>query len=441
MAHTEKRVRITNEIIKKTKHDGRTHHVLWDSVVAGLGLRIRESGRHAWVVRYRDATGNRRKALGPWTERERAKALTIPEARKEAQRVLGQVAAGTVPEVVAAPTKSITLGKLWADFVATKSETLSKATITAYTCGWKAWIAPVLGVNRPVTSIRKGDVAELFDVVTAGKIGAKETARGGGKHQANRVLATLSSLLSYAERRELIPEGSNPCRFFNERHPEPPRRRYLARDEQARLIAAMEAEEKAAWQELRDLPPGRVHLRHRIVARIAAIVGLRVVMWSAARPGEVLSARWADVDLDQGIIMLTKRKTGTVTHCGLALPPPAVEALTRLAKVSDLDGWLVPSRFRSAQHLSTFQVLWRRLRKAAKLAADLTPYSMRRTGATELRRNGVPIGHSSILLGHAESRTTERHYAVAVEEDGRVAAAKLAAHYERVVMEARRERH
>jgi integrase len=441
MPHVAKNKAITNAQIKAAKPNGKSHQVLWDSRVGGLGLRVRASGRHVWLVRYRDPDGhNRRTTLGPWTERERDGALTIPQARTEAQRVLGQVAAGG--DVAKRQGKGPSLEELWERFLDHKNQRLAHETLVSYRSCWGVWIAPVLGRKRSLTSIVGANVFDLHDAVMnkAGRRG-RSTNRGGGKHMANRVVATLSFMMSFAETRGMLPRGSNPCRVFDGWHKEQRKRRFLSDDELVRLLAAIDAEERAAWAELESLPPKRVQLRPRVVARVSGITGLRVLMLTAGRPSEILGSRWDDVDLEAGLITLQSRKTGTEQHYGLALPPQAVSALRRLATVADTSGWLVASRMYPTRHLTTFGVLWARLRTAAGLPTDLTPYALRRTAATTARHLGAPMSHTATYLGHANSNITERAYAAPIAADGRQVSVVVADHYDKLSREAGHVRH
>ena len=63
-----------------------------DDDLAGFGLRAKPSGVCTWVVQYRNLAGRTRKlALG------RVGVLTPDEARREARKALGRVAAGEDP--------------------------------------------------------------------------------------------------------------------------------------------------------------------------------------------------------------------------------------------------------------------------------------------------------------------------------------------------------
>ena len=70
-----------------------SRYVVWDSGLSGFGLRVTPSGKRTYVLKYRTKDGRQRwytigRHGSPWT----------PElARKEAQRLLGTIAAGEDP--------------------------------------------------------------------------------------------------------------------------------------------------------------------------------------------------------------------------------------------------------------------------------------------------------------------------------------------------------
>ena len=66
--------------------------VVWDSSLPGFGLRAKASGVKTFVIQYRNRSGrSRRLSLGNLGK------VTLDQARKEAVRLMGQVAAGGDP--------------------------------------------------------------------------------------------------------------------------------------------------------------------------------------------------------------------------------------------------------------------------------------------------------------------------------------------------------
>jgi hypothetical protein len=64
-------------------------YLLWDDDLSGFGIRVFPSGRKTYLVQYRAEGRTRRRAIG------QQGALTAEEARKEARKLLGDVAKGS----------------------------------------------------------------------------------------------------------------------------------------------------------------------------------------------------------------------------------------------------------------------------------------------------------------------------------------------------------
>ena len=84
-------VKLTKRAVDACKSEGKRHTV-WDTEVAGFGLRVTPSGERSYVLKYRHSGQQRWFNIGrhgsPWT----------PEmARREAQRLLGEVTRGIDP--------------------------------------------------------------------------------------------------------------------------------------------------------------------------------------------------------------------------------------------------------------------------------------------------------------------------------------------------------
>lgn len=66
-------------------------YLVWDTEMAGFGLRVFASGRKSYLVQYRAGGRTRRRSIG------RHGILTAEEARSEARKLLGEVAKGGNP--------------------------------------------------------------------------------------------------------------------------------------------------------------------------------------------------------------------------------------------------------------------------------------------------------------------------------------------------------
>src|SRR5829696_1148798 len=87
--------RLTKRVVDAAVPRAERFH-LWDSELAGFGLRIEASGTKTFVVRYR-AEGGGRNAPRRFMTVGRYGALTPDEARSKARQILGSVATGHDP--------------------------------------------------------------------------------------------------------------------------------------------------------------------------------------------------------------------------------------------------------------------------------------------------------------------------------------------------------
>ena len=87
---TKKRV----DAARYTGGDGRPS-ILWDTELAGFGLRIYPSGAKAYVLRYRTAGG--RAGRQRWLTLGPANVLTLDEARRKARKLLAGILDGSDP--------------------------------------------------------------------------------------------------------------------------------------------------------------------------------------------------------------------------------------------------------------------------------------------------------------------------------------------------------
>lgn len=152
-----------------------------DDQLKGFALRVTASGTKSFVVEKNIDNKVRRITLGKYG------ALTVEQARKEAQKVIGQIATGINPiaEKQALKINSITLDEVFNDYKqarkSLKHNTLYnyERVLTIAFAGWE---------NKPLLSITKDKVAKHHE-----KLGKEN-----GKAYANLAMRLLRALFNFA---------------------------------------------------------------------------------------------------------------------------------------------------------------------------------------------------------------------------------------------------
>src|SRR6266536_2102774 len=189
--------RITKRVVDALKTTG-SEFFVWDDKLVGFGVRVRPSGAKSYVVKYRAGSGRtaptRRLTLA------RVGKITPDEARDLARKTLGAVAQGADPAAVRAVEKrAATLQELADIFLEEHVEAKRNAsTAPHYRAVLARLVLPELG-NRKAEKITTVDLARLH------------TKMRDHPYQANRVLAVVGSLYSFASRRHVLAFGINPA--------------------------------------------------------------------------------------------------------------------------------------------------------------------------------------------------------------------------------------
>ena len=377
-------VRLTQSSIDRLQ-PGPARYSVPDGAVPGLSVRVGQTGRKSFALYYRVLGRLRCATLG------RVGVLTLDEARRRARAMLVQAAGGADPlSARDQARKAVTVAqaaKLWLEDLEGRRK---PTTLRNYRLA-TTHITSRLGM-RPIGSVEVGDVATLHVRLRA------------TPYLANRVVAALSSLCSWCERRGLRPGGSNPCRLV-ERNRELPRQRYLTLAEYGRLGKALRTAEA-----------------ERLVSPIP-LMAIRLLLVTPCRPAEVKALQWTYVDLDAALLRLPDSKTGAkVVH----LPPEAV-ALLRSWPAFENSPYVFPANGRryKGKHLTDLSRPWAVLRKLAQLE-DVRFYDATRHSfaSVAISQHGHSLSVIGELLGHSQAATTKR-YAHLHDEVARSAVAAI----------------
>lgn len=247
-------------------------YFIWDSQIAGFGLRVMPSGAKTYQAQYRKGGRTRRVSLG------RHGSITVEEARMLAREVMGQVAKGENPaEEISQHRKAPTIAALCERFFkAHVMERCKASTQGEYRRAIDLFINPAIGSFK-VVDVERKDIADLHH------------KHRDKPYQANRTLGVLSKMFNLAEVWGLRPDGSNPCRHVP-KYREVKRERYLSGAELQRLGETLTEAERDGLES--------VHV----------VAAFRLLILTGCRLGEIQTLRWEYITPDG--MELPDTKTG-----------------------------------------------------------------------------------------------------------------------------------
>ncbi len=363
--------RLTKRTVDALKVEPGRAVIVWDTDVKGFGISVSRGGVKSFLLNYRGAGGRERRytigRFGEWTvetAREEARQLKAAVGRGEdplSQRQARRQAPDTVPTVADLAARVL-------------SEHYSKKSASSRRNAeilFRLYLLPALG-SRTVESVTWQDLDKLHR-----DLGAKRP------FMANRLLSLASKAWALAQRWQWFPQDrSNPA-ARHDRFAEPHRGRDLTREELGRIGAVLEQEEDTA-----------------------AVAAFRLCLFTGARPGEVVSARWEDLDVKARTWQLKAAKTGPRV---VILGEAALEVLAGLKKRGP---WVfVRPTSVNGEPLPSLRPLWERVAARAELSAGIRLYDASRhafgTAAAEL---GVDREVRKLLMGHAPGTDAHDRY-------------------------------
>jgi integrase len=361
-----------------------------DTDVSGLSLRVTERGAKSWTVLYRHRGRLRRLTLGS------VDAISLAQARTDARDVLYAASKGGDPAAAKRQARRAeTIEDLTRDYIERHAKPHKRSwkeddrrLRTHVLPAWK---------SRAIADVRRRDVRELVEAI------ATRTPV-----EANRVLACVRKMFSFAVDRELIEH--NPAARFTRPGAERARDRVLTDDEL-----------RAFWQQCEALPPA-----------MGAYFKLRLV--TAQRGGEVSSMRWADLDLAGGWWTIPAGSSKNKLAHRVPLTRLALQLLTSL-RSADV---CTPAPGEAAADTPADYVLagarGRRQRTEASATftlANFRGHDLRRTAASLMAGGGVARLTIAKILNHVETGVTAVYDRHGYDAEKRVAldwwAAKLTA--------------
>ena len=318
-----RKIKLTDARIGKLKARD-IEYMVWDTRIAGFGIRVRPSGHKSYVY-HRHADGQSRKfTLGP------VALGSVDEARCDCMEVWGRMQSGERAEGV-----DDAQAPLFRDFVAGSwraacYEPCKPSTKTSKDWALNNQILPIFG-DLPLDKIDRAGVIRWFE-------GYSARAPGG----ANSALLVFRQIMNHAIARGHI--ETNPTRGLK-RNPRPKLTRFLSREEIGRLHEVLDRYE-----------PRRPSCKPQ-----ADII--RLLLLTGCRTGEMLKLRWREVDDDT--LELEDSKTGPRQ---VLLSPEACAIIERQPRSGS--PWVFPSPVNPARTRVDLS-LWKKVRKLRNLSTTL----------------------------------------------------------------------
>jgi integrase len=341
------RRKLSPKLIEHLKSPGPKRMDVWDTVLQCFGLRISPSGRKTWFVIVRMDGRQKRVTIGTFP------AVSLAEARTEARKIIRDAQLGVFAEQKAA---SPTLGETVPLFIQLYAKPKNR--------GWTE-SERLLGkfqslFAKPLVHIKRSEIVRVLDEIIA----------SGTPYRANRALAALKKLMSWALDRGMI--DVNPVAGLKPPHKEQSRERVLSDDEIRTLWVAAEIE---------GYPFGDA---------------VKLLILTGQRRGEVAEMRWSEIDLDSGSWTIPAMRSKNGHSHEVPLSPPALRLLRSLPRFLGSD-WVFTTKGRSP--ISGFGRFKRRLQSTAR-TTSWRIHDIRRTVASAMARIGVEPHVVEKVLNH-----------------------------------------
>jgi integrase len=366
---------LTQRKVNSLRASSRTR-IVWDGEVPGFGVRITPNGVVSFLLAYRF---NRRQTKYTFGQHP---GMTVEMARSRVRKLRDALDEGKNPQMCRGG-EGITFEELSEEFMKVHAEVnLRKGTVRGYREMLRDHILPEIG-KQPLTDVRRLDIERI------------KAKLKGTPYRANRVVALVSSICNKGIEWEYEIE-KNPAE-----HVEP----FL---ENEREFALTEQQYKALEAAITSY--GR-----------ECGEAIRLLLLTGARKMEVLSAPWAQFDLERGLWTRPAHTTKEKKTEHIVLSDATLIVLRRM-KEKATSAYLFPGK---KAHRKTISKPWIKICKAAGLATEyeipgekrmlkrwrpiMRLHDLRHSFASWLVSDGFSLKRVGELMGHSSEATTERY--------------------------------
>lgn len=337
---------------------------------AGLVIEVRPTGQKAWLYRYRVYGRQEKLSLGSYTE------ITLAEVRDQHFGARRLVAAGKSP----AQAKQQERHRLSDDLQTVRglakaylddhvAELASSKTARGYV---QDEVLPAIG-NKLTSEVAPSDCIAIVERIK----------RRGAPAVARKVLEQLRGLFGYAVDRHLI--AVNPA----------------AQIRAAKIIGVKASRDRVLrTEEMKRF----LRATKDFLTSQANRIAFRLILLTLARKGELVKARWEDIDLDRGEWRVPREHAKNRQEHIVYLSSQAAGLFEELRGLAGRSEWVLPGRDSKAHiglaTLNQAAFVAKNSDKSMKWLDGIWIHDLRRTASTHLHEMGWPSDVIEEPLAH-----------------------------------------
>jgi integrase len=331
---------------------GKERSIYWDSTLPSFGLMVTKAGHRSYVLQYRNGGQTSRRITLP-------SVLNLDAARREARKLLGEVARGQDPALERRKASNPnTLRAVAERYLEREGRKLRSAARRK--ADLERLVYPVIG-NRPIEDIKRSDINALLDTV--------EDERGAA--MADSILATLRRVCGWHAIRD--------DRYL------PPFVRGMARrtkEERERDRTLTDDELRRVWKAAESFPgPWGVYIRFLLL--------------TACRRTEAAAMTWDEISED-GVWTIPAKRVKTGVETALPLSKAALKLLAEIPRIKDCP-YVFTATGRGPITNFSFSKLQLDMASGVK---GWRLHDLRRTARSLMSRAGVNADIAERCLGH-----------------------------------------
>lgn len=347
--------------------EGKSRIEYCDQDTPGLYIEVRATSPNEGTIylRYKDISGiTRHQKIARTTE------ITLAEARRQAKTLKAEIAFGRNPKEEGKPKQSELTYEQFFEHHYVPHKSPHKRSIEDDIRIFRLKIQPTLG-HKPLHQISRFEVQVLLTSFREKLAPAT----------CNHILKVIKHSLNLAVAWEFL--EANPTVKIPLFHEDNKVEHYLSDAELERLLAVLHTDE------------------NRTVCQIVLLL-----LSTACRLNEVLSAKWVDVDLANKLLRIRAINSKSKRLRSVPLNESAMEVLKELDTRGKFEHLFINRQ--TGKPYTTITKVWHRIRKKAGLG-HLRAHDTRHIHASWLIDSGRTLYEVQQILGHSDPKVTMRY--------------------------------